>query len=138
MKEAIDLIKKWEGCSLTPYKCVAGVWTIGYGETSKKDMGPITQERADELLRLRVLNLEIAIERLVSVKLSKGEKAALISFAFNVGVGALSKSTLLRCLNAGMRGQAADEFLKWNKAGGKELKGLTNRRQEERAVFLGS
>lgn len=135
---AIKLIKKYEGCSLVSYLCPAGIPTIGYGHTtSKSNMGPITQERADELLKIDVLNVALKVHKLVTVPINKNEEAALISFAFNVGVGALSKSTLLRCLNAGLRLEAADQFLKWDKAGGKVLKGLTKRRTEERSIFLG-
>lgn len=133
---AIKLIKKYEGCSLVPYLCPAQIWTIGWGDTAKKDMGPITQERADEMLKLRVINLAVQVNKLVTVSINKNEEAALISFAFNVGIGALSKSTLLKCLNAGLRLEAAEQFLRWDKAGGRVLKGLTKRRTEERAIFL--
>ncbi len=132
----IRLIKKYEGCSLIAYKCAAGVYTIGYGHTIKEDMGVITQARADELLEKYVSNLRAQIRPLIKIKLNEGEMAALVSFAYNVGVGALRSSTLLKLLNAGRKTEAADEFLKWTKAGGRELKGLVKRRAEERQVFL--
>ena len=115
--------------------------TIGYGSTRYEDGSPIklgdtiTRERADEMLRREVAETEGAVDRLVTVPLSQSQFDALVSFAFNVGLGALTRSTLLRLLNAGDYAGAADQFLSWNKNDGAVMEGLTRRRQRERAMF---
>lgn len=137
-------IGRHEGVRLAAYRDAAGVWTIGYGHTAAA--GPpvpaagltITAAEADAILGRDLARFEAAVSRLVTVALSQGEFDALVSFAFNVGEGALGRSTLLRKLNAGDRAGAAAEFGRWNKAGGRVLAGLTRRRAEERAVFLGA
>lgn len=96
----------------------------------------IDQETADRLLKTGLVSYENDVLKLVRVKLTKGQFDALVSFAYNVGSRALSTSTLLKKLNAGDIKGAADEFLRWNKAGGKEMPGLTKRRKAEREVFL--
>lgn len=116
--------------------------TIGYGSTRYEDgsriqLGDtITRERADELLRREVAETEAAVAGLVTVPLSQSQFDALVSFAFNVGTGALAKSTLLRLLNGGDYAGASDQLLRWNKNDGAVLEGLTRRRQRERAMFL--
>jgi len=137
-------IGRHEGVRLAAYRDAAGVWTIGYGHTAAA--GPpvpaagltITAAEADAILGRDLARFEAAVSRLVTVALSQSEFDALVSFAFNVGEGALGRSTLLRKLNAGDRAGAAAEFGRWNKAGGRVLAGLTRRRAEERAVFLGA
>ncbi|EPL1955170.1 lysozyme [Citrobacter freundii] len=143
--KGIALIKGFEGCRLTAYPdpgTGGAPWTIGYGWTHPIDGKPvkpgmtIDQETADRLLKTGLVSYENDVLKLVRVKLTKGQFDALVSFAYNVGSRALSTSTLLKKLNAGDIKGAADEFLRWNKAGGKVLNGLTRRREAERALFL--
>ena len=135
-KAGLDLIKQFEGLYLKAYRCPAGVPTIGYGHTAGVAMGQtITQQQADDYLRRDVRQFERAVARLVSVPLTQGQFDALVSFAFNLGEGALAQSTLLRLLNAGDYAGAAAQFDRWNKAGGRVLPGLVRRRAAERALF---
>ena len=135
-KAGLDLIKQFEGLHLKAYRCPAGVPTIGYGHTAGVAMGQtITQQQADDYLRRDVRQFERAVSRLVSVPLTQGQFDALVSFAFNLGEGALAQSTLLRLLNAGDYAGAAAQFDRWNKAGGRVLPGLVRRRAAERALF---
>lgn len=133
-----DLIKKFEGCRLKAYKCPAGIWTIGYGHTGPdvKEGLTITNYQAGALLVGDLHKFENAIKLCVRVPLIQNQFDALVAFTFNVGAGALQKSTLLKKLNAGDYTGAANEFLKWDKAGGVTLSGLTTRRKEERELFL--
>ena len=135
-KAGLDLIKQFEGLYLKAYRCPAGVPTIGYGHTAGVAMGQtITQQQADDYLRRDVRMFERAVERLVKVPLTQGQFDALVSFAFNLGEGALAQSTLLRLLNAGDYAGAAAQFDRWNKSGGRVLPGLVRRRAAERALF---
>ncbi|UMW01816.1 lysozyme [Escherichia coli] len=140
--KGIALIKEFEGCKLTAYQDSVGVWTIGYGWTQPVDGKPIRagmtikQETAERLLKTGMVSYESDVSRLVKVGLTQGQFDALVSFTYNLGARSLSTSTLLRKLNAGDYAGAADEFLHWNKAGGKVLNGLTRRREAERALFL--
>ena len=140
--KGIALIKQFEGCKLTAYQDSVGVWTIGYGWTKPVDGKPIRagmtikQETAERLLKTGLVSYENDVSRLVKVDLTQGQFDALVSFTYNLGSKSLSTSTLLRKLNAGDYAGAADEFLRWNKAGGKVLNGLTRRREAERALFL--
>lgn len=136
-QKGIDLIKKFEGCRLEAYKCPAGVWTIGYGHTKGVQNGQkITQAQAEEFLIEDLKVYEKAVESCVKVPLSQNQFDALVSFCYNCGSGALKTSTLLRLLNEGKYSEAGEQFLRWNKAGGKVLVGLTRRREEERELFL--
>ncbi|HHX5648956.1 TPA: lysozyme [Enterobacter cloacae] len=141
-EKGIALIKQFEGCKLTAYQDSVGVWTIGYGWTQPVDGKPIRagmtikQETAERLLKTGLVSYEIDVSRLVKVSLTQGQFDALVSFTYNLGARSLSTSTLLRKLNSGDYAGAADEFLRWNKAGGKVLNGLTRRREAERALFL--
>ncbi|ENQ1070488.1 lysozyme [Enterobacter bugandensis] len=141
-EKGIALIKQFEGCKLTAYQDSVGVWTIGYGWTQPVDGKPIRagmtikQETAERLLKTGLVSYESDVSRLVKVGLTQGQFDALVSFTYNLGARSLSTSTLLRKLNAGDYAGAADEFLRWNKAGGKILNGLTRRREAERALFL--
>ncbi|HHL1466161.1 TPA: lysozyme [Klebsiella pneumoniae] len=141
-EKGIALIKQFEGCKLTAYQDSVGVWTIGYGWTKPVDGKPIRagmtikQETAERLLKTGLVSYESDVSRLVKVGLTQGQFDALVSFTYNLGARSLSTSTLLRKLNAGDYAGAADEFLRWNKAGGKVLNGLTRRREAERALFL--
>lgn len=140
--KGIALIKQFEGCKLTAYQDSVGVWTIGYGWTQPVDGKPIRagmtikQETAERLLKTGLVSYENDVSRLVKVDLTQGQFDALVSFTYNLGARSLSTSTLLRKLNAEDYAGAADEFLRWNKAGGKVLNGLTRRREAERALFL--
>lgn len=135
--KGIDLIKQFEGCKLTAYKCPAGVWTIGYGHTATAKQGmTITQAKAIELLRNDLARFEAGVNTYVKVQINQNQFDALVSFSFNVGTGALKTSTLLKKLNAKDFKGAADEFLRWNKSNGKVLAGLTKRREKERELFL--
>lgn len=136
--EGVDLIKKWEGLRLKPYKDAVGLWTVGYGHLilPQERYGTLTEEEAEALLRKDLIKAERAVMALVSVDLSDGEFGALVSFVFNLGAGALKSSRLRRVLNEGEYEEAADQFLRWNKAGGRVLKGLTRRRSDERDLFL--
>ncbi|CAD5355241.1 lysozyme [Citrobacter freundii] len=140
--KGIALIKQFEGCKLTAYQDSVGVWTIGYGWTQPVDGKPIRagmtikQETAERLLKTGLVSYEGDVSRLVKVGLTQEQFDALVSFMYNLGARSLSTSTLLRKLNAGDYAGAADEFPRWNKAGGKVLNGLTRRREAERALFL--
>ncbi|HFT7227573.1 lysozyme [Enterobacter chengduensis] len=140
--KGLALIKQFEGCKLTAYQDSVGVWTIGYGWTQPVDGKPIRagmtikQETAERLLKTGLVSYESDVSRLVKVDLTQGQFDALVSFTYNLGARSLSTSTLLRKLNASDYAGAADEFLRWNKAGGKVLNGLARRREAERALFL--
>ena len=139
-KQAIELIKKYEGFSSKAYLCPANVWTIGYG-TTRVDGKPVTsgmtctEQQAEEYLKNDLQVFAKAINRLVKVPLTDNQFSALLSFTYNLGVGALEKSTLLKKLNEGSYGAAQAEFLKWIRAGGKILPGLVCRRGEEAELF---
>lgn len=140
LQPALDLIKRFEGCRLTAYQDIVGVWTIGWGTT-----GPlihqgleISQMEADQWL---LEECEHLLEYIYTYCLghdthTENQICALISFAYNLGSSALRASTLLKKLNSGDLSGAADEFLKWNHAGGKVVAGLTARRAAERELFL--
>lgn len=133
----ITLVKSSEGLKLVAYKCPAGIWTNGYGHTGP-DVTPgmvITQVQADALLARDLERFEAGVARLVKVPLNQNQFDALVCFSFNLGLGALQGSTLLRLLNAGDYAGAAAQFPRWNKAGGKELPGLTRRRAAEQSLF---
>lgn len=142
----LELVKSFEGKYNKAYLCPAGKWTIGYGHTGETLGKPtpqgmtITDKQVDELLKQDMNRFEDAVIKNVKVKLLQQQFDALVSFAFNVGSGALASSTLLKKLNAGDYTGAADQFLVWNKAtvNGKKtvLAGLTRRRQAERHLFL--
>ncbi|RAU46712.1 lysozyme [Pseudocitrobacter sp. RIT415] len=143
--KGIALIKQYEGCKLTAYPdpgTGGAPWTIGYGWTQPVNGKPvrpgmtIDQATADRLLKTGLVSYENDVLRLVKVKLSQGQFDALVSFTYNLGSRSLSTSTLLSKLNAGDYTGAANEFTRWNKAGGKVLNGLTRRREAERALFL--
>lgn len=130
-QNALNLIKKFEGCRLTAYKCPAGVWTIGVGHTAGVYQGmKITQTEADKLLKNDLKIYEKHVNNLKR-NFNQNEFDALVSFTFNCGVGSLQ--TL--CKNR-TNAQIADALLLYNKGGGKVLQGLVNRRKAERELFL--
>lgn len=132
----INLIKKYEGCRLTAYKCPAGVYTIGYGHTNGVKKGQkITQKQAEDFLREDVKTFEKGVLRAVSAPLTQNQFDALVSFCYNCGLSAFKTSTMLKKLNARDYAGAADEFPRWNKSNGKVLNGLVKRRAAERKLF---
>jgi lysozyme len=136
-QKGLDLTALLEGLRLEAYQCSAGVWTIGYGHTKGVKKGDkITKEQALKCLREDVMESEAAVNRLVKVKLTQGQFDALVDFTFNVGMGALERSTLLRLVNAENFKDARKEFPKWNKAGGKVVAGLITRRVKEMEMFI--
>ena len=145
-EQGLALIKEFEGCRLEAYLCPAGVPTIGYGHTKTAEMGMvITESRAETLLRDDLKDAEAAVDRLVTAPINENQFSALVSFVFNIGSsvalggepGAFDRSTLLSLLNANAEMDiVANQLLRWNKAGDRELPGLTRRRQAERALFL--
>ena len=137
MSKEAELIKSFEGLELESYLCPAGIWTIGYGHTGNVRKGQkITKKEADELLDVDLSVFRKGVRNLVKVPLNQNQFGALVSFAYNVGLGNLKTSTLLRLLNEGNYTGAADQLLRWNKSKGKVLTGLVRRREAERAVFL--
>ena len=137
MSKEAELIKSFEGLELEAYLCPADIWTIGYGHTGDvKEGDTITKAEAEDLLDKDLEKFRSGVNRCVKVPLNENQFGALVSFAYNVGIGSLQSSTLLKLLNAGDYDAAADQFPRWNKSGGKVLTGLTRRREAERAVFL--
>jgi lysozyme len=135
--EGLEAIARFEGLRLSAYRDAGGVPTIGYGHTGGVRMGQIiTRARALALLRQDAQTAVEGVRQAVHRDISQGQFDALVSFAFNVGVGAMRGSTLIRKLNAGDRTGAAAEFLKWVKAGGRVLPGLVARRKIEQSMFL--
>lgn len=143
-KKGIELIKKYEGFSKIPYVCPAGVPTIGYGNTFYNDGKkvtmadkPITEAQAEQLLVVLVDSFADKVTKLLKQQLNENQFNAVVCFAYNVGTGALAKSTLLKKINANPNDKTIrDEFLKWNKAGGKVLNGLVKRRLEESELYF--
>ena len=142
-KTGLDLIKRFESFRAAPYLCSAGVPTIGYGTTIypngikvKLSDQKITQQLAETFLQHHVNAIEKDVSKLVKVTLTQNQFDALVSFAYNVGIGAFGDSTLLKLLNAGDIDNASKQFERWNKAGGKVSNGLTRRRNAEKALFL--
>ena len=133
----IDAIKDYEGVRLKAYDDGVGVWTIGVGHTKGVHRGDvITMDEVDKFLRDDLEDAERTVNSRVTAPLAQGQFDALVSFVFNVGSGAFMASTLLKKLNARDYDGAADEFLRWNKAGGRVLAGLAKRRISERMMFL--
>lgn len=135
----IALIKRFEGCKLNAYLCPAGVWTIGYGHTGEVKQGMVwTQQQADDALARDLQSFESAVSACVTVPITQSQFDALVSFAFNCGVGALRKSTLLRLLNAGDYVGAEKQFARWISKGTAAEKGLRRRRKAEALLFNGA
>lgn len=133
----LALIKEFEGLHLKAYLDPIGIWTIGYGVIKGVHEGmEISTEDAERLLIEELKEKEAGVEGLVKIRLNDNQFSALVSFAYNLGLQNLGRSTLLRMVNLCSFAEASDEFPKWNKAGGKVLAGLTRRRVAERALFL--
>ena len=138
----IDLIKRFEGLELEAYQDIAGIWTIGYGHTGADvfEGWEISKFEAEELLRVDLVSREKAINDLVRVDINQNQFDALVSFVYNVGIGALERSTALRELNRGNYLKAAEALTLFNKATIRgvltPVTGLTRRRLAEQALFL--
>jgi len=139
----LELIKKWEGWRPSTYKCSAGRWTIGYGSTWTSSGArvtethpDITKEQGELLLRREVKHVEQSLDKLFPKELPDNMHGALGSFAYNLGTGALQRSTLRSMILRGAYEDAADQFERWCRAGGRKLRGLLLRRYEERDLYL--
>jgi len=139
----INFLSELEGLELKAYKCSAGVWTIGLGNTfyadgSKVKQGDvITKEKAYYLFHLIAIKFEKAINENVKVNLNQNQFNSLFCFVYNIGITGFKNSTLLRYVNLNPNdGNIAKQFLRWNKIAGKESKGLTNRRIKESALYF--
>jgi lysozyme len=133
----VEMVKHFEGFRAKPYLCPAGVPTIGYGHTEGVSLSdpPITRESAAALLEKDLAVFAAGVARMLTAPVTQNQFDALVSFAYNVGLGNLKRSTLLKMVNSGDRAGAAREFAKWTKAKGRELPGLVKRRAAERALF---
>lgn len=129
-----QFIKQFEGLCLEAAKCPAGVWTIGYGHTGNVLPGQkITAEEADRLLEADLRPIVAALPQ----GLTPNQRIALASLAFNIGLGAFGRSTLLRLVKSNPWNRRIEqEFMRWVYAGGKRLKGLENRRREEARIYF--
>jgi lysozyme len=137
----IKLLKSFEGFRSHAYRDSVGILTIGYGSTKiagipvgEDDM--CTVDQAEDYLRTDLQWAEAAVNKNVKVSITQNQFDALVSLVYNIGGTAFSTSTLLRRLNEAKYAEAAEEFLRWNKAGGKPVQGLTNRRVAEKELFL--
>jgi lysozyme len=145
-KIAAEVIKEFEGYSSEPYLCPANVPTIGYGNTMypngervTMDDPEITEEQSTEMLMDTIKSVEKQVKNVVEVKLPAHKFAALISFTYNVGIGNLSNSTLLAWVNSNPNySQIPSQFRRWNRGGGKVLKGLIRRREAEIELWEGT
>ena len=152
--KAVKMVMHHEGVRQKPYRCPAKLWTVGVGHVLYPEQGrlPVDQrdgfalkiedfrifsmEEVDAILRADLARFERGVERYITAPLTQGMFDALVSFSFNVGLGTLQRSTLRQKLNRGDKEGAAEELLKYCMAGGKILRGLQNRRIDERALFL--
>jgi len=153
-KDAIEGIKKDEGVRLRPYRCPALLWTVGVGHVidpnhirvkldERKGLAipdgwdrTITMDEVNDILAKDLATFERGVLRLCPEGLTQGRFDALVSFSFNVGLGNLQRSTIRMKHNRGEFEDAAESFMQWTKAGGKELPGLVKRRKHERALYL--
>ena len=142
-KAGADLIKSFEGLRLETYRCSANKETIGYGSTFYEDGSPvkmgdkITKERADSLFEKVSDSFAAKVKNCIQKDINENQFAALVSFAYNVGIGNLKSSTLLKKVNANPNDPTImQEFKKWNRASGKVLAGLTRRREAEANLYF--
>ncbi|WP_375629552.1 MULTISPECIES: lysozyme [unclassified Bartonella] len=134
----LDLIKRFEGFSRTVYFCPAGYPTIGYVHVVKNDedfSAGIDETQAEELLRQDAQIAERAVLRLINVPLTDGQFDALVSFTYNLGGGALQRSTLRRKINREEYAEVPEQFMRWVWAGRRKLKGLVRRRYAECLLY---
>ena len=143
-QEGVNLIKKYEGVKFKPYLCPANIPTIGYGSTYYEDGtkvkltdNPISETRATSLLMALLVSYEKSVDSFCRDDITQNQFDSLVCFSYNVGVNALKKSTLLKKVNANLNDPTIkNEFLKWDKANGKALKGLTKRRLDEANLYF--
>lgn len=158
-KKLLKMLAHHEGVKQRPYQCPAKLWTIGCGHVMYPDQARIpstpegmaqrkawplrpednrtwSMEEVDRILAKDVERFERGVERLITVRLTQNQFDAILSFAFNLGLGTLQRSTVRSALNRGDKEAAMESLRKYNKAGGKVLKGLDNRRKDEAALFL--
>ena len=134
--KGIELIKQFEGCRLKAYQDSVGVWTIGYGHIeSVKEGMEISQHQADIMLGSDLVKYANYINEYVTVSLNPNQFDALTSWVYNLGPGNLKSSTMLKVLNEGSYDDVPFQIKRWNKAGGKVLKGLVRRREAEAELF---
>ena len=144
-KEAIKLIRHHEGVRNKPYQCPAKLWTVGIGHLigDGKTLPPewnktFTNEEIDGILKSDLNRFELGVSKMLpNVPLRQHEFDAIISFCFNLGLGCFQRSTIRQALLRGDKEQAMESLVKYCRAGGKILKGLQNRRLDERKLFLG-
>lgn len=135
--EGISLIKRFEGFSTSPYRCPAGYWTIGYGHLlNHLPAASLTQQEGEFLLKQDIQKAESAVHRMVPVPLTQHQFDALVSFTYNLGAGALQRSTLRQKILRQEHDLAALEFPKWVYAGGRKMAGLARRRHAEALLYL--
>ena len=152
-KQCIEMIKHHEGVRTKPYRCPALLWTVGVGhvidpnhikvkfEDRKNIALPdewnrvLSMAEVDRILAEDLANFERGVLRLCPTGLTQGRFDALVSFSFNVGLGNLQRSTIRMKHNRGDFEEAAEAFMQWTKAGGKELPGLVKRRKDEKALY---
>ena len=135
-QDCIQLVKYFEGFEDTAYLCPANVWTIGYGRTRNvKEGDKITEVQAERDLLEELEEFKHQVLNSVKVELKQNELDALTSWTYNLGVGNLKSSTLLKKLNAGNKDEVPAEIVRWNKANGKVLAGLTKRREAEAELW---
>lgn len=140
LEVALALVKRWEGCRLQAYPDPGTgdePWTIGWGATGAGiKRGTVwTQEQADTRLAIDIRVFMAGVRRLLARNATPNELGAMTSLAYNIGLGAFAKSTLLRKFNAGDKKGAAEQFDRWVNAGGRVMRGLVSRRADERRVF---
>jgi lysozyme len=141
--KAIKMIRHHEGVRVKPYQDAIGLWTVGVGhligdgKTLPDEWNrTLTMGEVDEILRKDLARFEAGVERLCPTGLTQSRFDALVSISFNFGLGNLQRSSIRMKHNRGEFEDAADSFLLYNKAGGKIFKGLVNRRNDERALYL--
>lgn len=136
---ATTFIGQWEGLRTTAYQDIVGVWTVCYGETRGVERGDqYTAAECEKMLERETQAFAVDLGKCLTAEVPKGAGIAFVSWSYNVGIGAACRSTLVRKANAGDLYGACDELLRWDKAGGKRVNGLTNRRQAERNLCLQS
>lgn len=135
--EAVCFIGQLEGCRLDAYQDIGGVWTIGWGETRGVKQGDVwTQAEADRRFLESLNEFALGVSASLQRPANENEFGAMVSLAYNIGLGGFARSTVLRCHNAGDAAAAARAFALWNQVGGVESKGLTTRRAHEAALYL--
>ena len=152
--KTLKMITRHEGLRLKPYRCPANLWTIGVGHVMYPDQGNMkladrliyelkpadnrifTREEVNAILAKDLERFVRGVSKYCPGTITQGQLDALVSFSFNCGLGTLQRSTLRQKHNRGDFAGAADEFLKYTKGGGRVLKGLVHRRNDERALYI--